>query len=598
MLKYTLSFVIFLLIQNIQAQPGNVWIGGQWDEKIHNPDDTLYMFFDDQYRKRYDIKLPIINGRFSGWIPATLPAYARFHYGQASFIQDVYIDSDSTILHFSNQKQPKGTDSDSLNELKLLKVSGSSLHASRIKLEAELKRLAALDSLGTDSVYQFLERFISINRNSRLAPYLLSKAGKLDEGQLGSLTTLLDSSLYTMFEWRELSRLLKSARNQKNRLSGAVLPQFSLQDAKGTIFTNQDFKGKLIYLDFWASWCGPCRQKHPYLRQLYKELVSPDFEIVSVSLEKTIDKWSKAVENDRLVWPQLIDTNAFKGVLPQVLSLEAIPTAVLLDAKGKIIDFNVDEEVIRGLLNKPENRNWASQLDYQVLFETNAYSLSSKQNEELEARFATVTNAHAGDTLYCILSGMADSTGTDAYNYKLASERIATIRKSLADRFAAFYLIFKEINWGEYGFSGSFDSSRAVRIQLYNKTRVGINNDRIDTVVVLNQLYFKPDSPVLTGGSLSVLSSYIDRLRVYRNRRIHVRGHVNYNAKPLKRTDVLYKLSENRAEVIYNALLQSGFDVNKLSFEGVGNSEMIYPKARSDEERFQNMRVDVVVYSE
>lgn len=598
MLKYTLSFLSLILFYNLQAQPKKVWIGGELDEKVHNPGDTLYLFFDDQYRNRYDLKFPIKNGRFSGWVQAKLPAYARFHYGQASFIQDVYIDSDSTILHFFNQKQPKGTDSDSLNELKLLSVSGSALDASRRQLEVQVKRLSGLDSLGIDSLYLFLERFISDNRNSRLAPYLLSKAGNLEEGRLGSLTVLVDSSLHSTFEWRELSRLLKSARNQKNRLTGAALPDFKLQDAQGDIFTNRDFKGKLVYLDFWASWCGPCRQKHPYLRELYKELVSPDFELLSVSLEKSTDKWKKAVANDRLVWPQLIDTNAFKGLLPQALSLESIPTAVLLDTEGRIIDFSVEEEVIRILLNKPENRKWESRLDYQVLFETNAYALSSQQHAELEASLATVTSSQKTDTLYCILSGMADSTGTDAYNHKLAERRITAIRKSVADRYSTVALIFKEINWGEYGFAGSFDSSRAVRIQLFEKARVGANVSRIDTVIVLNQLYFKPDSPVLTGGSLSILSTYLDQLKQYRDRKILVRGHVNYNGKPLRKTDVLFQLSEDRAEVIYDYLLEAGFDVNKVSFEGVGNSKMIHPKARSDEERFQNMRVEVIVYSE
>lgn len=472
------------------------------------------------------------------------------------------------------------------------------MDASRRQLEVQVKRLSGLDSLGIDSLYLFLERFISDNRNSRLAPYLLSKAGNLEEGRLGSLTVLVDSSLHSTFEWRELSRLLKSARNQKNRLTGAALPDFKLQDAQGDIFTNRDFKGKLVYLDFWASWCGPCRQKHPYLRELYKELVSPDFELLSVSLEKSTDKWKKAVANDRLVWPQLIDTNAFKGLLPQALSLESIPTAVLLDTEGRIIDFSVEEEVIRILLNKPENRKWESRLDYQVLFETNAYALSSQQHAELEASLATVTSSQKTDTLYCILSGMADSTGTDAYNHKLAERRITAIRKSVADRYSTVALIFKEINWGEYGFAGSFDSSRAVRIQLFEKARVGANVSRIDTVIVLNQLYFKPDSPVLTGGSLSILSTYLDQLKQYRDRKILVRGHVNYNGKPLRKTDVLFQLSEDRAEVIYDYLLEAGFDVNKVSFEGVGNSKMIHPKARSDEERFQNMRVEVIVYSE
>lgn len=573
MLKYTLSFTLVFLFYNLQAQSKKGWIGGQLDEKIHNPEDTLYLFFDDQYRKRYDIKFPIKNGRFSGWVQAKLPAYARFHYGQASFIQDVYIDSDSTILQFFNQKQPKGTDSDSLNELKLLSVSGSALEASRRLLEVEVKRLAGLDSLGNDSLYILLERFISNNRNSRLAPYLLSKAGNLEEGQLGSLASLLDSSLHSTFEWREVSRLLKLARNQRNRLSGAALPDYKLQDAEGAIFTNRDFKGRLVYLDFWASWCGPCRQKHPYLRELYKELVSPDFELVSVSLEKSKDKWIKAIVNDQLVWPQLIDTNAFKGVLPQALSLESIPTSVLLDAEGKIVDFNVKEEVIRSLLNRPENRKWEPQLDYQVLYETNSFSLNSKQQAALEESLATLTSSQVADTLYCILSGMADSTGTDAYNHKLAESRIAAIRKSLTDRFPSLTLIFKEINWGEYGFAGSFDSSRAVRIQLFEKARVVGNVKRIDTVIVLNQIYFKPDSPVLTGGSLSILSTYLDQLKQYRDRKILVLGHVNYNGMPLKKSDVLFQLSEDRAEVIYDYLLEAGFDVHKVSFEGVGNSQ-------------------------
>jgi len=96
-------------------------------------------------------------------------------------------------------------------------------------------------------------------------------------------------------------------------------------------------KGKYVLLDFWAAWCGPCRNANPRVVELYKHYKDKGFEIVGISLDQNKDAWLKAIKDDNLAWPQMSDLKYWQSAAAKLYSVNSIPHTVLLDRDGKII---------------------------------------------------------------------------------------------------------------------------------------------------------------------------------------------------------------------------------------------------------------------
>lgn len=113
--------------------------------------------------------------------------------------------------------------------------------------------------------------------------------------------------------------------------------EFTLPDANGKEFKLSSLKGKYVLVDFWASWCVPCRAENPFLLRAYSELKDRNFEIVGVSLDDNRANWLRAVEADKLPWTQVSDVKGFKTDVAVRFGITAIPQNVLIDPDGKVI---------------------------------------------------------------------------------------------------------------------------------------------------------------------------------------------------------------------------------------------------------------------
>ena len=99
-----------------------------------------------------------------------------------------------------------------------------------------------------------------------------------------------------------------------------------------------DLKGKVIYIDFWASWCGPCRKENPAVVKLYEKYKDEGFTIMSVSLDKNRDSWIAAIKKDNLSWPNHVsDLGFWSSRVPKMYNVRGIPFTVLIDKDGNII---------------------------------------------------------------------------------------------------------------------------------------------------------------------------------------------------------------------------------------------------------------------
>jgi peroxiredoxin len=130
-----------------------------------------------------------------------------------------------------------------------------------------------------------------------------------------------------------------------------------LPTVKGDSISLTSFKGKVVLLDFWASWCIPCRHSNKDLRKLYSAYHQQGFEIFGVSLDEEKSDWVKAIKKDKITWPQVIDNRGWEAVTAVQWNVQALPTSYLFNKKGQLVAMNLEreelEQKIKELLATP-----------------------------------------------------------------------------------------------------------------------------------------------------------------------------------------------------------------------------------------------------
>ena len=159
----------------------------------------------------------------------------------------------------------------------------------------------------------------------------------------GALSEEAKASQYGRIIKERITRLAKTE-------GGAKAPDFTLPDAQGNMVTMSEVKAKIKIVDFWASWCGPCRLNNPALRKLYDEFHDKGLEIIGVSLDTNKAAWEKAIEKDGLNWINVSSLKGWKCDLVRLYNVTGVPSIFILDENNHIIATGLKGDALRQFL--------------------------------------------------------------------------------------------------------------------------------------------------------------------------------------------------------------------------------------------------------
>ena len=149
----------------------------------------------------------------------------------------------------------------------------------------------------------------------------------------------------------DLTRQLVNKVNATKRIAiGAIAPGFVSTDTAGKKIDLKGYRGKYTFVEFWASWCAPCREESPTLVRLYNEYKDKGFAILSVSIDKNTAQWKNAIRQDGYTWGNVCDLNGYGGPVAALYTVTAIPNSFLLDKDGRIIAKNLRGKVLESKL--------------------------------------------------------------------------------------------------------------------------------------------------------------------------------------------------------------------------------------------------------
>lgn len=217
------------------------------------------------------------------------------------------------------------------------------------ELEAEMR--SAINQTMEDSKASSFE-FVKENIDNELGQYIfMTSAGMFETEQQKEIIALADEEFKSN---ENIKTMLAHIEAAEAVAIGKNYIDLTMENPNGETISLSDYagKGKYVFIDFWAAWCGPCIQEMPNVVEAYSKYKEKGFEIVGVSLDQDKEEWIKGIKELNMTWPQMSDLKLWESEAVKLYGFRGIPHTVLLDREGKIIEKNLRGEALHQKLSE------------------------------------------------------------------------------------------------------------------------------------------------------------------------------------------------------------------------------------------------------